>query len=58
MDRKNKIFNQILCVADPDLGSGMNIPDLFSESLKAVLSAKIFKIFLCASGIFLTLDPG
>jgi hypothetical protein len=42
-------------------GSGVNIPDNFSESLETVFRAKILKSFLDAdpgSGIFLTLHPG
>jgi hypothetical protein len=43
-------------------GSGMNIPDNFSESLGTVLGSKILKFFDAdpdpGSGIFLTLDLG
>ncbi len=44
-----------------DPGSGMNIPDHFSESLETVLGLKIFKFFDDpdpGSGIFLTLRSG
>jgi hypothetical protein len=43
-----------------DPGSGMNIPDHFSESLETFLGLKILKFFDSVpdpgSGIFLTLD--
>jgi hypothetical protein len=47
-------------VADP--GSGMNIPDHFSESIETFLGLKILKLFDAdsnlGSGFFLTLEPG
>ncbi len=47
---------------NPDPGSGMNIPDHFSESLEKVFGVKntYSKYFEAdpGSGIFLTLDPG
>jgi hypothetical protein len=49
---------------NPDPGSGMNIPDHFSESLDTVFSVKntVPKFFDAdpdpGSGIFLTLNPG
>ncbi len=43
-------------------GSGMYLPDHFSESLETVFRVKILKFFYAdpdpGSGIFLTLDPG
>ncbi len=43
-------------------GSGMNIPDYFSESLETVCGLKILKFFDAdpdpGSGILLTFDPG
>jgi hypothetical protein len=41
-------------------GSGMNIPDNFSESLETVLGLKILKFFYADRGfrIFLALDLG
>jgi hypothetical protein len=42
---------------DPDLGSRMNIPDNFSESLETVFWVKIFQFF-DADPIFLIRDPG
>jgi hypothetical protein len=44
---------------DPDPGTGMNIPDHFSESLETVFVLKILKFFDAdpGSGIFLILDP-
>jgi hypothetical protein len=45
-----------------ELGSGMNIPDHFSESLETFFGLRIFKFFDAdanpGSGIFFTLDPG
>jgi hypothetical protein len=37
-------------------GSGMNIPDHFSETLETVVGKKILKFFRCGSGIFFSLD--
>jgi hypothetical protein len=42
---------------NPDLVSGMNIPDNFSESLETVFWVKIFNFF-DADPIFLIRDPG
>jgi hypothetical protein len=43
-------------------GSGMNIPDNISESLKRIFGLKILNFFAVdpdpGSRIFLTLDPG
>jgi hypothetical protein len=50
----------------PDPGSGMNIPDHFSERLETVFRVKKYlnslprlrNLFYPGSGIFVTLDPG
>ncbi len=47
---------------DPDLGSGMNIPDHISESLETIFGLKILKFFDVdpdpGSGVFLTPASG
>jgi hypothetical protein len=45
---------------NPDRGSGMNIPDHFSESLEKVLGVKNTQTYFDAvrDRIFLALDPG
>jgi hypothetical protein len=43
---------------DLDLGSGMNIPDHFSESLKTIFWVKNTEILSSGSEIFFTRAPG